>query len=182
MCCISKALPYALYYIGFLGFAAYVLISYLTSHKAAERIFARDLEVKGKIIPCPVSWLRETIGFGLLALVAVALGLHYKEYTVIVFVAVVYLVIGALVVTDACKRMELQGEWILITVFRKEKRYLRSDIRAIQWQNCRGITLRQLVITFQDGKSYFFQMDHYQGVQNTYNELMEKTPCFFEDI
>lgn len=160
-----------LYYAGILGFAVYVLISYITSNKVAAYIFARDLEVKGKIVPCHFAWLRNIPGFVFLAIVVIGFTIGQEKYTILIFTAVAFLILGTVMFIDACKYLTFNDEHISITVFQKNKQYLRSDIRTVEWRNCRGITGKQLAIMFHDGKSYYFNMDYYRGVQNTYNEL-----------
>ena len=43
--------------------------------------------------------------------------------------------------------------------------------KAPYFPSCRGFIGKQLVIVFNDGKSYYFDMDHYLGVQNVYNAI-----------
>lgn len=162
---------YILYYIGIVGFAAYVLISHVANNRIASYIFARDLEVYGKIVPCGIFWRPEVLGLALLALVVTGLAIERSEYIFIIFLVIVYVFLGVLMFKDSRKRLELDDDHIIIAEFRKEKQYLRSEICTIEWKNCRGITGRQLVIVFSDGSAYLFNMDHYRGVQNTYNEL-----------
>lgn len=162
---------YVLYYIGIFGCAAYVLIFHAAKHRIAAYVFDQDLKVHNKIIPCYTSWLMDVLGFGSLALIPTGIAIGRQEYAMIIFVAIVYALFGMLMVNDSCTYLDLVDDYISVKVFRKKDLYLRSDIRTIEWKNGRGITGKQLVIVFSDGKSYFFNIDHYRGVQNTYNEL-----------
>lgn len=168
---VRMVIAYILYYFGIVGFFAYVLVSYVARNKIAACIFSRDLKVSNKIIPSCFSWLRTILGFVLIACMITGLAIGKEEYAGIVFMSIVYLFLGTLMFKDACTQLVLSDEHIVITVLQKNRQYLRSDIRTIEWKTCRGITGKQLVISFCDGREYFFDMDHYRGVQNTYNEL-----------
>lgn len=168
---VRMVIAYILYYFGIVGIFAYVLVSHVAGNKIAACIFARDLKVSNKIIPSYFSWLGKILGFALIACVVIGLSIGNEEYSGIVFMSIVYLFLGVLMFKDACKQLVLSDEHIVITVLQKTRQYLRSDIRTIEWKDCSGITGKQLVIVFCDGRAYGFDMDYYRGVQNTYKEL-----------
>ena len=168
---VRMVIAYVLYYFGIVGVFSYVLVSYVVRNKIASCIFASDLKVSNKIIPSCFSWLRNILGFAFIACVVIGLAIGNEDYTGIVFMSIVYLFLGALMLKDACTQLVLRDEHIVITVLQKNRQYLRSDICTIEWKTCRGIIGKQLVIVFCDGRSYYFNMDYYRGVQNTYNEL-----------
>ena len=160
-----------IYYTGFFGFIAYVLISYILKNKMATNIFAQDLKVYRKIVPHYNSWFINILGFVLLGFIPTSFAIDRQEYTPIIFVVIAYIFIGTLMFKDSCKRLDLEDEHIVITAFHKKANYLRSDIRTIEWKECRCITGKQLFIIFNNGAAYSFNMDYFRGVQNTYNDL-----------
>ena len=86
---------YILYYIGIVGFAAYVLISHVANNRIASYLFARDLVVYGKIVPCGIFWRPEVLGLALLALVVTGLAIERSEYIFIIFLVIVYVFFGS---------------------------------------------------------------------------------------
>lgn len=169
----QRICAYILYYVGFFGFVAYISILNAFKNKIAAYIFQQDLKINNQIIPSKILFRTEILGLGFLLLIVIglAIGQQRQWYPPVFLAAIVCTFIGIQIFKESRQKLILDGDYVHIIAFQNEKKYLRSEIRSVQWKSCRGITAKQLIIIFFDGTSYSFNMDCFRGVQNAYNEL-----------
>lgn len=156
---------------GFVGFLAWVAVTNLLVHKITNHLFAKDSAFHGGIVPNRIAIAFTLIPLMLFSVIIVGISMGSGEYHILLILAIGGGAMAALMLADQFTELKIDGQSIWINRLWKKKRYCTEQIHSVAWKSCRGMIGKQLLIVFDDGKSYWFDMDHYMGVQNTYNEL-----------
>lgn len=157
--------------VGFFGFIALLAVTNLVHQRIVNYLFAKDAAVHGQIIPNRVAAVFTAIPLVFISMVIVGMSMENGEYHgLLILIMGGGLMIGFMLM-EQFTYLKIDGQYILINKLGKMKQHSMTDIRCVTWKSCRGIIGKQLVVIFNDGKSYWFNMDHYMGVQNVFNEL-----------
>lgn len=166
-----QKISYILFILGFVGFLALVVATNLFHHRIINYLFAKDGAVYGQIIPNRIATVFTIIPLVFLSMIIVGLSIGHGEYHGLLVLMIGGGVVVTIMLVEQFTYLKIDGQCILINKLWKEKQYCTADVCSVIWKSYRGMIGKQLVITFNDGKSYWFNMDHYMGVQNTYTEL-----------
>ena len=159
------------YYVGFAGLLGIITLNQIANQKIASYLLKKDSAVYNKIVPHAAAIFWACAPFPFFALIAIGISLgNAAAYLLIVILPGIGVLLFFLL-SKLFTRMMIDSQFLIISKFGRETTYLIADINAIYFRSCRGYIGKQLVIVFKDGKSYWFDMDHYLGVQNAYNAL-----------
>ena len=166
-----QIISYVLYILGFVGFFVCVAVSGLLQHKFVDFLFAKDHSVHRQIVPNRISIAFTIIPLVFLFMITVGLSIRSGEYHGLLVFIVGGGVMATIILVEQFTYLKIDGQCISIKKLWKVKQYCAADICSVMWKSCRGMIGKELILIFNDGKSYWFNMDHFMGVQNTYNEL-----------
>ena len=166
-----QKISHVLYILGFVGFLVCVAVSELLNHKIVNYLFAKDRAVHSQIVPNRISIVFTIIPLVCFSMIIIALSMGSGEYHGLLILIVGGGAMAAIMLVEQFTYLKINGQCILIKKLWKVKQYCAADICSVMWKSCRGMIGKRLILIFNDGKSYWFNMDHYMGVQNTYNEL-----------
>ena len=79
-----------------------------------------------------------------------------------------------LMVADATTVLKLDGSTFTIRRWGREKTYRIEDVRGVLWRKHRGLLGHSMVLVLHDGKSYWFDMDVFCGVQSVYDYISQR--------
>ena len=79
-----------------------------------------------------------------------------------------------LMVADATTVLKLDGSTFTIRRWGREKTYRIEDVRGVLWRKHRGLLRHSMVLVLHDGKSYWFDMDVFCGVQSVYDYISQR--------
>lgn len=166
-----KKLARWFYYIGFAGMLGIISLNHIADYKITSYLLKKDSAIYNKIIPHPSAIFLACAPFIFLALIAIGLSLeNAASHLLFVFLPFIGVLL-TFMLSKLFTRMTINSQFLTLSKFGRETTYLMADINTVYFQSCRGYIGKQLVIVFKDGKSYWFDMDHYLGVQNAYNTL-----------
>lgn len=157
--------------IGMIGTVILAVLTGMMDGRLKCLLLARDAAVRGGIVPDRLALVFMLIPLGVICLVPMGTFISYGDGGALLILLMGGGLMAAFLLKDQFTRLTIDGGTLTLRRFGKERRYPVSDICAIQWKSCRGITGRVLVIVFCDGKSFWFLLDSFRGVQNTYHEL-----------
>ena len=160
-----------LYILGFVGFLVCVAVSELLKHKFVSFLFAKDHSVHSQIVPNRICIAFTIIPLVFFSMVSIGVSMGSGEYHGLLILIVGGGAMATIMLVEQFTYLKIDGQCIWIKKLWKAKQYRATDICSVMWKSCRGMIGKQLIIIFNDGKSYWFDMDHFIGVQNTYNEL-----------
>jgi len=166
-----QKISHVLYILGFVGFLVCVAVSELLKYKFVNYLFAKDRAVHSQIVPNRISIVFTIIPLVCFSMIIIAFSMGSGEYHGLLILIMGGGAMAAMMLVDQFTYLKINGQCILIKKLWKVKQYCAADICSVMWKSCRGKIGKQLILIFNDGKSYWFNMDHYMGVQNTYNEL-----------
>lgn len=160
-----------LYWVGLVGFAALVALDMLCNPKIAAEILKQDAAVTGGIRPNKKALIRILLPTLFLVLMMLGIVIADGVYHVLLIVFLGAGFMGAFLGADMTTRLTLDGDQLTIRRTGNVHRYHLSQVRSVAWKPCRGILGKMLVLVMEDGKSYWFNLDMFVGVQDMHTRL-----------
>lgn len=157
--------------IGVFGFAAIAVLSGFFERKIVARIQMQDAAVKDGIRPNPFALMPFLLVFLCFVLIAVGTVINNGNYGFVL----VFAIGGGCMILFAGGELSTSLKWdgstFAIRRWGKESTCLLSDVHAIFWRRSRGMIGKSMVLVLKNGKSYWFSMDAFSGVENTFRYI-----------
>lgn len=160
--------------IGMIAFLVMLVITRLMDRKLKTLLLTRDAAHHGGIVPNRLMLLWTLLPLCAMCLIVMGVVVSSGDMGAALILLLGGGVMAGFLLKDQFTRLTLDGGTLTLRRFGREWQYQIADICDIRWRSCRGVTGTALVIIFSDGKSFWFPMDSFRGVQNTYNKLTKR--------
>ena len=160
--------------IGFISFLVFAVLMRLADGKLKTFLWMRDAAVCGGIVPDRLALVFTLLPLGLLSAVLIGTVIGSGSSGVLLILLLGGGMMAVFLLKDQFTSLMLDGNTLTLRRFGRKRRYQISDICDIRFRSCRGITGTMLVMVFRDGKSFWFPMDSFRGVQNTHREITKR--------
>jgi hypothetical protein len=156
--------------IGFVGMAAIVALEHLFYEKLVARRFRQISSLQGEIRINRAAVFERIAPALCMSVLCVGFAVKSGQWfvTVLLFVP---MGMFALKVVDATTHLKLDGDKITIRRWGRERTYRLEDVQGVFWRGDRGLIGKTMVLVLHDGKSYWFSMDDFCGVEYAYNYI-----------
>lgn len=157
--------------IGFLSFLAIAVLNTVFAQKIRLHLLKQDALVKGEIKPNKSALLCSLLPLVCLSLIILGMVVGSAEYRALVVLVVGVCALSTIMGADATTVLRMEGSTFAVRRFGKEKTYQMHDVRAVFWKKSRGWIGKTMVLVLNDGRSYWFNMDVFSGVENMYKSM-----------
>lgn len=162
--------------IGFAGFVGIIVLLQLFGEKLALYLFRRGAKVQGQIQPDLRGVLLHTLpplACLSTAVIGGVVGGGGKGMLLVLMLGLFGFV--CIIALDATTYLKVDGQAIKIRYMGKTRTYTMEDVCRVYWRNHKGITGKSMVLVLNDGKTYWFSMDAFLGVQSVFDLIYENT-------
>ena len=166
-------LGFWLFRIGFIGLAAVALLGGWISPKLLERRLQQSASLQGEIRANKSALLEKLVPIICITVLLIGEILQTNQpfWAIFLLVPAGMLVLMA---ADATTVLKLDGNTFTISRWGREKTYRMEDVRGVLWRKYRGLLGHSMVLILHDGKSYWFNMDDFCGVQSVYDHISQR--------
>lgn len=165
-----EALGVWLLRIGFVGLVAIASLQTMFYEKLVARRFHQVSSMQGEIRFNRLAFLERIAPAVCMSMLNIGFAIQIGQW----FVTILLLVpmgMLALSAADATTWLKLDGATFTVARLGRQKTYRMEDVRAVLWRNHRGLIGRSMVLVLHDGKSYWFDMDNFCGVEYAYKYI-----------
>lgn len=165
-----EALGVWLLRIGFVGLVAIASLQTMFFEKLVARRFHQVSSMQGEIRFNRLAFLERIAPAVCMSMLNIGFAIQIGQWFVTILL-IVPMGMLALSAADATTWLKLDGATFTVARLGRQKTYRMEDVRAVFWRNHRGLIGRSMVLVLHDGKSYWFDMDNFCGVEYAYKYI-----------